>query len=60
MIRVAGVQEILLMALAAALWLLPVIVVVYVLLQLRSLNHGLRRLQTEIEELRRDLGRGEK
>ena len=55
-----SIPGILAVVLVAGFWLLGLAAVVYALSQLRSLTHGLRRLQTEIEELRRDLRREEK
>ncbi len=60
MVSISGTQAILLMGLAVAYRLLALAAVVYLFWQLRSLNHGLRKLHTDLEELRRDLERAGK
>ncbi len=54
-----GIQEILLMLLAASLYALPIIALVYLLSRVRVLNGELRKLRTEMEQLRHDLERAE-
>jgi flagellar basal body-associated protein FliL len=50
----------LVIALVAAFRLLALAAVVYVLWLLREVRHGLRKLQTDVEELRRELERSRK
>ncbi len=54
-----GIQEILVMLLAAGVWFLPIMAFLYLLSRVRSLNDGLRKLRTEMEQLRHDLERAE-
>jgi hypothetical protein len=57
---VVGIPGILVMPLAAAFWLLKLAAVVYVFWLLREFHHGLRKLQTDVEELRREFERSRK